>query len=107
TVWKMDFLVDGEPMPLANGRSRRRPFANAVQRQHRGSIERRRIEGRSRMTQMMLGENQFVFPIEIRLLPPEFANEQRLLKQLFAQPKRQRHAKRCKAARSKTRIGFE
>ena len=55
---KMDLLEDLEPVAVADRRRRRRPFADAVHGQHGGVLERRGIEGRRRVAQMMLAEQQ-------------------------------------------------
>ena len=56
----------------------------------------------------MLGEQQALLPVEVRL--PASVNlvaQQRLLEQLFLQPQRHRHAERAEAARRKGEIGLE
>ena len=55
-VREMDFLVNGEVVAFADRHGGGRPFADAVEREHRGAIERRRVERRSGVAQMMLAE---------------------------------------------------
>ena len=52
----MDFLVNGEIVAFADRSGGSRPFADPVEREHRGAIERRRVESRSGMAQMVLAE---------------------------------------------------
>src|ERR1700675_3720926 len=63
----------------------RRPFADAVHRQHRGALERRGIEGGGRVAEMMLAEQQTAgiksFGEFLQL-----AAQQVFLEQFFAQP---------------------
>src|ERR1700684_4623316 len=56
---------------------------------------------------MVLAEQQPLLPVEPRILGLERVGQQRLLKQLFPQPQRQRHAKRREPAWTASEIGLE
>ena len=72
-------------------------------REDDGLVERRRIERGGRVAQMMLAETAALRPIEIGLDGLELVGEQRLLKQLFPQPQRQRHRNDVKPRGAKVR----
>src|SRR5882762_387650 len=59
------------------------------------------------MTLMMLAEEKPIFPIVVRCKAFELLSQQPLLKQLFLDPNRQRHAKRAEPVRCERQIGFE
>ena len=105
-VREVDFLVNGKLVLLADGDRRRGPLAHAVERENQRALERRWIEGRRRVAQMMLAEGQPVVPVELRRHLLKFVRKQRFLEKFFAQPQRQRHAERREAARRHRQIGF-
>ena len=52
----MNFLVNGEVAAFTHGDGGGGPFADAVERKHGGAFERRRVEGRRGVAQMMLAK---------------------------------------------------
>src|SRR5207244_11791319 len=60
----------------------RRPFTDTIHGENHGLVERRRIEGRGRMAQMMFGEKQ-PGTIELLIEFPKLLSQQALLEQLF------------------------
>jgi hypothetical protein len=106
-VGEMDFLGDREVAAVPDRGRRGGPFADAVEGEHRGPLERRGIERGGRVAQMVLAEQEPRLPVEFGVRGLELVGQQRLLEQLFAQPQRQRHAKRREAARAAGEIGLE
>src|SRR6266571_772505 len=80
------------------------PADDVVHRQHRRLLERRGEERRGGVALMMLGEQQPVLDVEVRPELLQFVAQQQLLKQLFLEPKRHRHAKRAEPARREGEI---
>jgi len=100
-----DLLHQLERIPFADADRRRRPLADAVESEHRGLLERGRVEGARRVRLVMLGEE------DVRRLG-EAAALQRLVDvrrnpQLLAQPDRDRLHRRAQAARRHGQIGLQ
>ena len=91
--------LDVRPTPYADRRGR--PFANAVHRDDRGLLERRRVERRRGVRFVMVAEVHFTLVAVEPLLDvgghPEF----------LAEPQRHRHQERPPAARCARGVGFE
>src|SRR5262249_53641425 len=106
-VREMDLLMDREVLSIADGDRRGRPLAHAIEGEDDRSVERRRIEGRGGVAQVVLAEGEAMVRIEVRLDGLELASEQRLLEQFLTQPQRQRHAKRRETVRAVGKVGFQ
>ena len=103
---EMDLLENLELAAVA-GRGRcRGPLADAVHGEYGRILERRGIEGRGRVAQMVLAEQQ-LGAVELRRKLLQFVREQALLEQLFLQPQRDRHLERAEAARRQRDIGLQ
>ena len=69
-VREMDLLVDLEVFSIADGGRRGGPFADAVEGEDGGLVERRRIERGGGVAQMMLAEGQALRPSRNRARSP-------------------------------------
>jgi hypothetical protein len=105
-VGKVQFLVNPEIVAGSDRKRRRRPFANPVHHQNGGVLKRRRIERRRGMGKMVLSEQNARW-IEIGRYFCELAGEPFFLKQLFAQPDRDRHLKGPQSPRGERDIGLQ
>ena len=103
---KMDFLVISSrwPLPIAAEVVAHSPTPSMVSTA--ALVERRGVEGRSRVAQVMLAEQQPAL-VEIFRERPELVTQQVLLKQLFAQPERDRHLEGGEPARRHRDVGFQ
>src|SRR5262245_6225328 len=107
-MWEIDLLLDLELIPVTYTGGRRRPFSYTVHREDRGVLKGRGVECARRMTQMMFGEKQPLFPINALLVQsPQLIEEHSFLKELFSKPNWTRHSKRAKAARRKRKKGLK
>ena len=96
---KVNFLVHLEVAALPDGDRGCCPLADAVHSQHHGLLERGWEKRGCGVALMMLGKQQLVLPIEIRIKLLEAFTQQVLLEQLFFQPYRNCHFERAKADR--------
>ena len=104
---EMQLLEQRELVAAADRGRRRAPFADAVHGEHHRILERRGIERARRVAHVMLGEQEPVRAVEIRIDVLEPAQQHVLLEQLFPDPDRDRHRERSEAARREAEIGFE
>ena len=103
----MNLALDLQVAAGADRTRRRAPFADAVHRQHRRIGKWRGEERACGVAEMMLGEQQLVLPVEVRREFLQLAPQQILLKQLLANPDRDRRRERAEAARREGDVGFE
>ena len=75
-MWKMNLLVNSKFISFADRHRGRRPFTNAIERQHGGTVERRGIKSGSRVAQMVLAKQQPLLPIEVRLQLPQLTRDE-------------------------------
>ena len=97
---KFDFFDYFERVVAAKRKTRRRPLAHAVDREHRGILKRRRIKSRHRVRLMVLGEQHFAREVE-KLLNLLFGL------QFAAEPQRTGGSKRLATARRIGHGGFD
>src|SRR5207245_9536477 len=83
---EMQLLFDLEPVAASDGDRRRRPFADAVDGEHEGLLERRGKESAGGMTVVMLCEQQPLAHVVVGARLPELLDEQVLQKQLLVDP---------------------
>ncbi len=100
-----DLAQEPQAVPLADADRRRRPLADAVERQDRRLLEGRGVEGARRVRLVVLGEVDL-----LRLA--DAAAVQGILDlgrdpQLLAQPQRQRHHGRAQPLRRHGQVGLE
>ena len=104
---EVQFLERGEFISAAVGDRGRRPLADPVHCQDCGLLERRGKKSRGCMALVMLGEKQLALPVEVRRVFFQLIAQELLLEQLFAEPKRDGHAKRTKSPRREDEIGLQ
>src|ERR671912_1624805 len=100
---KLKLAADLERPAATNAERRRGPFPDAVHCQYHGLVERRGVEGAGRMALMMFREQQTIASRD-DAEPFQLAHEKLLLKQLLADPDRQRHREAAVAARRKCEV---
>src|SRR6516225_3977558 len=103
---KVEFLVDLEIIAVADGERRGAPLPYSVEGENRRLFERRGIEGRCRVRQMMLGEQEIRIVAVGRELA-QLPGQPVLLEQLFPQPDRNGHAERLQAAWREREVSLE
>ena len=103
---KVNLLEDFKPVALTKRCRRRRPFTDTIHGEDHGLVERRWIERRRRVAQMMFGEQQSG-PIELFVEFVQLLSQQALLEQLFLQPQRNRHLEGAETCRRQRDIGLE
>ena len=105
---EVNFLCDRERIAGSRRKRRRRPFADAVHRQDRRVLVGRGKKRRRRVTDVMLGEQDFS---RLDLHAVEYVGQrvadQRFLKQLVLDPHRHRRRETLEAPRRKGEIGLE
>ena len=101
-VREPQFVRQREAIALAVAVGRRRPFADAVERQDRGLLERRRKERARRVRLVMLAVENASLVLAGQLTPQLAIEEQLLL-----DPHRHRLAERRKAARRERQVGLD
>src|SRR5436305_3743686 len=104
---KMDLLGQSEITAVADASRRSCPFAGPVKRKHRGRFERRGIECRCRMAEMVLSEKDLFWVGELVVDLRELVAQQVLLKQLLADPDRHRLSERSETLRREGEVGFQ
>src|SRR6266702_4854660 len=102
----MDFLEHLDAVLSANPDARRRPLSDPIHRQNKRLVERRWIKSASRVTAVMLGEEQLVLPVEAGRPRFEPLGKKVLLEQFPFEPQRQSHAERAEPARREGEIGL-
>jgi len=107
-MWEMDLLAHLQQVAAPIGRRGRRPFPDAVHREHDGLLERGGEVRARRVGKMMLREDDLRFdrlPAAIKLR--ELLHQQVLEEQLLPQPDRHRHGEAPEAARRKGEIRLQ
>ena len=84
----MDLALHLELVAPADGERGGGPLADAVQRQDRGLVEGRGVEGAGRVAQVVLAEQQPLEPGRLGIDLLQFPDQQVLQEQLLAQPDR-------------------
>ena len=95
---KPQLLQKLDPVPLAPPHARSRPFADTINREHRGAFEGRRKKGRGGVGFVVFRENNRAFKVKL------LANG-RLEPDLFFHPDWHRLEERAQAARRAAKVG--
>ena len=88
----MHLLQHLQVLALAQRQRRRAPLADTIHGQHGRLPEGAWIEGRGRVAQVVLGEQQLLLGVELGRELLQLLGEQTLLEQLLAQPDGHGHA---------------
>ena len=104
---EVDLARELEAIAAADAGRGRRPFADAVEREYRGFLERGGKEGGGRVALVMVGKEQAGIPVDVGVELGQVLPQQPFLEQLLLEPERNRHAERAKAARRERKVGLE